>query len=586
VKHVAPLTPAAPGTAEGSREAEHAARLQAEATVERLLRLQSVTAALCRARTPDEVAAVALGPGLAALGGACGVFLVADGASELEALRGAGVPQDPARAAQLRAGPALAAYRTGAPVFLDEGGDLPGRGRGEAVDARAGASVAALPLEVEGRVLGVLAVAFEAARPLTQVERDFAQALATQCAQALDSARLLVAERLARAEAVAARRRLSFLDQLSALLAEAPDRAAMLDGVLRLAVPVLGEWVGIYLPNEGGGLALAAQHGPAALGTAVDAHLRRGACAQVERSLSCGDVAVLPNVPGSGVTLPLIRVAPLCLRGRSLGTIAVASPGGSRAEEGEDVALVADVCHRVALALEHVRLLEEATAAAHAREEFLHVASHELRAPIATLRLAVHLLRREVRGGDPDACERRLRVLDRQVTRLLGISETLLDVSRITAGRLELAPEDTDLTALAREVAVRFADDAAEQGSSIEVDAPEAVRCSCDPGRLDQVLSNLVSNAVKYGRGAPIRVSVRSAAGRAVVEVDDRGIGIPPEHQDRIFGRFERAVSSRNYGGLGLGLWIARRLMDAHGGTIRVRSVAGAGSTFTVELPL
>jgi signal transduction histidine kinase len=191
-----------------------------------------------------------------------------------------------------------------------------------------------------------------------------------------------------------------------------------------------------------------------------------------------------------------------------------------------------------------------------------------------------------VRSGDPDACERRLRVLDRQVARLLGLSDTLLDVSRITAGRLELARVDGDLAALAVEVAARFADDAAEQGSAIELDAPAPVRCPHDASRMDQVISNLVSNAVKYGRGAPIRVAVHAEGGCAVLEVEDRGIGIAPEHQDRIFGRFERAVSSRNYAGLGLGLWIARRLVEAHGGTIRVRSEAGKGSTFIVALPL
>ena len=195
------------------------------------------------------------------------------------------------------------------------------------------------------------------------------------------------------------------------------------------------------------------------------------------------------------------------------------------------------------------------------------------------------LLRREVRGGDPDGCERRLRVLDRQVARLLGLSDTLLDVSRITGGRLELAREDGDLAALAVEVAARFTDDAAEQGSVIELDAPAPVRCPHDPSRMDQVISNLVSNAVKYGRGAPIRVAVHAEGGCAVLEVEDRGIGIAPEHPDRIFGRFERAVSSRNYAGLGLGLWIARRLVEAHGGTIEVEASDARGTRFAVTLP-
>jgi signal transduction histidine kinase len=586
VKQDAQLSPIVPGaTAAGSWEVERAARREAEAVAERLARLQSVTAALSGARTPDEVAAVALGAGLEALGAARGVVLVARGAGELEALRWAGISEAAARAAASRGGgPALVAFRTGAPVFVQGRGDLLGRDPAEAADAGESGNVAALPLEVQGRVLGVLAVGFDAARPLSEAEHAFAVALAGHCAQALDRAGLLVAERLARAEAVSAQRRLAFLDALSALLAETEDRGEMLDGVARLSVPALGEWMGIYLPNDAGGLTLVAQRGPESLGRAVDAHLRRGASAHVERNLSCGDVVVV-DMPG-GDAVPPVLIAPLCLRSRCVGRVALASPDASPAPRKEDVALFVDLCHRTALALEHVRLLEEATAAARAREEFLHVASHELRAPIATVRLAVHLLRREVRGGDTEACERRLRVLDRQVARLLGLSDTLLDVSRITAGRLELGREDGDLAALAVEVAARFADDAAEQGSVIELDAPAPVRCAHDPSRMDQVISNLVSNAVKYGRGAPIRVAVRAEGGCAVIEVEDRGIGIDPEHQDRIFGRFERAVSSRNYAGLGLGLWIARRLVEAHGGTIRVRSAAGKGSTFIVAIPL
>ena len=126
-----------------------------------------------------------------------------------------------------------------------------------------------------------------------------------------------------------------------------------------------------------------------------------------------------------------------------------------------------------------------------------------------------------------------------------------------------------------REVAARFADEAADHGASIAVDAPGPLRCELDVARMDQVVSNLVANAVKYGRGAPIRVTARAEGARAVIEVEDRGIGIAPELQERIFGRFERAVSGRNYPGLGLGLWIVRRLVESHGGAIRVRSAPG-----------
>lgn len=572
--------PEAGGRAVGSFETERVARREAEAAAERLARLQSVTAALSGARTPDEVAAVALGVGIDALGGTRGFVLAARPGGTLEVLRCVGVTEDAARtaAAPEPGGPAWEAFRSGAAIFAT--GDEPFRDGPEA--ARAPGRMAALPLAIEGRALGVLAVFFERARPFGDSDRAFALGIAGQCAQALDRARLLVAERVARAEAVTARRRLAFLDGLSAHLAETADRAEMLDGVARLSVLALGEWVGIYVQNDGGGFALAAQRGPPALGAAVDGHLKRGAIARIERKGGCGDITVVDDL----AAVPAVVLVPLTVRGRSLGALAVATEDPWRTPRAEDIALLADVAHRTALALEHMRLLDEANAAARAREEFLHVASHELRAPIATLGLTVDLLRRDTRNRDPAATERRLRVLERQAARLLGLSKTLLDVSRITAGRLDLAREPADLAALVREVAARFADEAADRGASIAVDAPGPLRCELDVARMDQVVSNLVSNAVKYGRGAPIRVTARAEGARAVIEVEDRGIGIAPEHQERIFGRFERAVSGRNYPGLGLGLWIVRRLVESHGGAIRVRSAPGAGSTFVVELPV
>jgi signal transduction histidine kinase len=293
-----------------------------------------------------------------------------------------------------------------------------------------------------------------------------------------------------------------------------------------------------------------------------------------------------PQSGAGGRAVASAAVAPLCLRGRALGAIVVAAGDPFRRYGPPDLALAADVGHRTALAVEHVRLLRDATTSARAREEFLHVASHELRGPIGTLRLAVQLLGRDVRKGrTEDVLAHRLRIIERQAGRLSRLSDMLLDVSRITAGRLELAREAGDLSALVREVVARVVDEAGETGVELRVDAPEEVRCTFDAARLDQVVSNLLSNAVKYGRDAPVDVRVRREAGSAVVEVEDRGIGIAPEDRERIFDQFERALSARHFGGIGLGLWIVRQLVEAHGGKIRVRSAPGEGATFTVELP-
>jgi signal transduction histidine kinase len=289
--------------------------------------------------------------------------------------------------------------------------------------------------------------------------------------------------------------------------------------------------------------------------------------------------------PAPGGSAPAAVLAPLCLKRKSIGAFVVASAEAAGRFGAADLALAADVAHRTALAVEHARLLREATLAAAAREEFLHVASHELRGPLGTLRLTVQLLGREVAKRDVGGIESRLRMLDRQAQRLVRLSDALLDVSRITAGRIELARDDGDLATLVRDVAAGFEDEARDCGSELRVDAPGPVRCAFDAARVGQVVTNLLSNALKYGRGGPVRVSAALDGSRARVEVEDHGIGIAPGDQERIFGRFERAVSARQYSGLGLGLWIARRIVEAHGGRIRVRSAPGQGSTFTVELP-
>ena len=234
-------------------------------------------------------------------------------------------------------------------------------------------------------------------------------------------------------------------------------------------------------------------------------------------------------------------------------------------------------------------LLEELREAVRARDEFLAIASHELRTPITTLTLQVDGLTRalheQIPGALPEKMARRLEVTQRQVDRLGALVATLIDVSRITSGRVQLTRELADLAAIVRAVVERFGEDAARSGSSLRLDESGPIWGNFDVSRVDQVVTNLLSNAIRYGLGRPIAVHAGCDSQIARFSVEDRGIGIPPEHQSRIFQRYERAAPATSYGGLGLGLWIARRLVEAMGGTISVQSQAGAGSTFTVAIP-
>lgn len=225
-------------------------------------------------------------------------------------------------------------------------------------------------------------------------------------------------------------------------------------------------------------------------------------------------------------------------------------------------------------------------AAIAARDEFLTVASHELKTPIAGAVLNLSVLQRALPPEARQQVNPRIESLERQMLRLGALADTLLDVSVLQEGQLKLRTREVDAAELVHEVARRLGPLAEQSGSPLRVKVPPAVSARWDAGRVEQVLTNLLSNAIKFGAGRPVELELAVEAGRARVEVRDHGPGIPPEVVERLFQRFERGEASRNYAGLGLGLFISRRLAEVMGGALQVRSAPGAGSTFVLELPL
>jgi signal transduction histidine kinase len=252
-----------------------------------------------------------------------------------------------------------------------------------------------------------------------------------------------------------------------------------------------------------------------------------------------------------------------------------------RATERE-IALVQTLANAAAIALANAEVMR-------ARDAFLSIAAHELRTPLTSLELQLQSMLRELeRHPEHVFFKKKVLAASKASKRLTDLIERMLDVSRITVGKIAITlhPEEVDLAAVAAEVIERLREAQLNQGCALELGAASPVVGSWDRVRLEEIVTNLVSNACKYGRGQRVQVSVERRNGRALLAVADDGIGIAPEDLDRIFKPFERAVSNDNYGGLGLGLYIARRLIEAHGGTIRVASEQGRGSTFTVELPV
>ena len=255
----------------------------------------------------------------------------------------------------------------------------------------------------------------------------------------------------------------------------------------------------------------------------------------------------------------------------------------------------------VLIAFDDITALKDAQAqledAVRVRQDFLSIAGHELKTPLTSvllnLRAVDKSLRAGARGDDDPRLFARWGALSRQIGRLEGLVDQLLDVSRITAGKMALLPERIDLGELVREVVDRFAPPATESGAiNVQVGgAPVGgvIEGSWDRLRLEQILTNLLSNAVKYGAGRPISVEIGVTGpeddAEVWIAVRDRGIGMSRDDLERVFGRFERASSAHNYGGLGLGLWIVRQVVEAMGGSISAESEPDRGSTFTLRLP-
>jgi PAS domain S-box-containing protein len=386
------------------------------------------------------------------------------------------------------------------------------------------------------------------------------------------------------------------------------DADATMDAIAHVLVPRLADWCTVHMRETDGSIRLRAVAG-------ADAEVERLAKEFVARHpvdpagahgiagvLRSGKMQWGRSVPDellveradSPEHLAQLRAAqmlsyiaiPLRARGQALGVLTLLTTARSgRRYDAVDVRTAEELADRLAAALDNAALYKREQEAVRVRDDFLSIASHELRTPLTPLRLQTQVLRRLLaQGGLPprEKVASSLDTLDRQTERLSRLVNDLLDVSRITVGRLALHRERVDLADVAREVVDRYAP---ASRSPIPLQARRTPG-NWDRARLEQIVTNLLANAIKYGEGKPIDVTVGASGDRALLVVRDRGIGIAPEDAQRIFDRFERATPAHSYGGLGLGLYIAQQIATAHGGKITVESAPGQGATFTLALPL
>ncbi len=412
------------------------------------------------------------------------------------------------------------------------------------------------------------------------------------------------------------RQRMALLDGITTSLAgDLGDSASAVDRLARLVVPELADWCVVYVPREDGKIgAIAVGHSDPALAAAAFEVLRQH---PVEPDLSWGipkvlrtgrseiisdvtddlliaaaqDPAHLATMRAAGMVSHL--TVPLTVHGSVIGCLGLCNTTSGRRFTVEDVVLAEEVAVRAALEIERVRLYQEmhlarveAEAASRAKDVFLAMLGHELRNPLAPILTALQLMQLR----DDGACSRERLVIERQVNHLVRLVDDLLDVSRITRGKLELARQPIEIAEIIAKAIEMSSTLLEQQRHQLSVAVPPAgFRVDGDHARLSQVFCNLVTNAAKYTRpGGHVQVAAQRDGDEIIVRISDDGEGIDPMLLVRVFDLFEQGdrTIDRAGGGLGLGLTIVKSLVELHGGRVRAHSEGlGTGSEFEVRLP-
>ncbi len=472
-------------------------------------------------------------------------------------------------------------------------------------------SLMGVPMLLDDRLLGVVHVGSRTPRHFTESDLHLLELAAARIALAVDRANLFEAERVARAVAERAQRRNEFLAKASEILSSSLDRQATLGALARFAVPEVADLCTINLIDPDGMVRVVAAAATPRFDSLVPdkgkLHPRRIAdCPSVREIIQSGvplfleqatdefrqQIAISPEHLErlrEFDTASVMRV-PLKVGGRVIGILTLWADGVDRRFQQEDLTLAEDLAHRAALASDNAQHYEEAQGAIGARDEFISIASHELKTPLTTVKGYVQLLRRHLHSDqvDDERVNRTLGQLQDQVSRFEELIDELLDVSRIQSDRIRLNYEECDLAYLVSQIVERVSQ-AYEQDSphSVDISALEPAWGVWDASRLDQVITNLVSNAFKYSPvGSHVRVELRQLVDWVELDVTDHGIGIPQSEHDLVFQPFTRGRGASDVAaGAGLGLYISNEIVQRHGGTLTFQSKTGLQTTFVVRLP-
>ena len=465
-----------------------------------------------------------------------------------------------------------------------------------------------VPLIARGKTIG--AITFSSVQPhrrYTPNDLLFAQDLARLVALTLDNARLYQKAQDEIAERRQIENNLLFLSEASKILAASLDYQTTLANIAHLAVPHIADWCTIDMRTEHGIQQLALAHvDPEKIQWAQELNQKNppdpNARTGIPNVLRTGKADFYPDISDDllvavardeeelalmrNIGFTSVMIVPLLVRGNAIGTISFVTAESGRHYTPADLSMAEELASRAALAIENAHLYTEAQNAIGLRDEFISIASHELRTPITSLKMYTQVLQKQFAKRGEESLGRFLAKMDAQLNKLTLLIGDLLNVTKIELGQLAFQEEAFDLNELVRETVEQIQMTTPKHTISIEGNIPRTVWGDLD--RIGQVLTNLLSNAVKYSPQADsIIVRLTSEQDRAVVSIQDFGIGIDSEHQGNIFNRFYRVSDpeEKTYPGLGIGLYISHEIIKRHGGDLTVVSEKGKGSLFRFPLP-
>lgn len=416
-------------------------------------------------------------------------------------------------------------------------------------------------------------------------------------------AALELQDEAARRERQKLNERESVVAQAISTLSQTLDYQEAIRGIVKAVVPSLGDWSVLSLVNEDGVFGrTAGVHQNPALQKYLDEFIRdfppEAEDLEVQRAFLTGEPTLervvtdeeLESLPRHARKRELYKILgtnssviiPVRTRDGILGVLGI-SRGQHRGPFDElDFALAQEIGRRAGTILDNTILFQSTQRAVRARDEFLSIASHELKTPITSLRLQLEMLLRPGRSGD---LSRPIQNAVNQIDRLTALVNDLLDVGRLESGKLKYDLAKTGISEIVREVSDAMRPQFMAAGAELIVDVEDEAFVSVDRYRMEQVIVNLLNNALKYGMSRPVRIGVTKKSSQVQMTVSDEGVGIAESQITRIFGKFERGGKVSSIAGLGLGLYITSEIVKAFQGTITVRSEEGKGTEFTVLLP-